>query len=82
MVVASITPVSSPESTSPSIDWPPVPVAWNTRQSCSSPSSAATACTQAVVTPNIVSPIAGLRFAMAAVRCDGVLARAIMPARA
>ena len=33
VVVTSITPVSRPESTSFSIDWPPVPVAWKTRQS-------------------------------------------------
>jgi hypothetical protein len=33
VVVTSITPASKPESASFSIDWPPVPVAWNTRQS-------------------------------------------------
>jgi hypothetical protein len=33
VVETSITPASRPESTSFSIDWPPVPVAWNTRQS-------------------------------------------------
>ena len=33
VVVTSITAARSPESTSFSIDWPPVPVAWKTRQS-------------------------------------------------
>jgi hypothetical protein len=33
VVVTSMTAVIRPESTSFSIDWPPVPVAWNVRQS-------------------------------------------------
>jgi hypothetical protein len=33
VVDTSITPASNPESASFSIDWPPTPVAWNTRQS-------------------------------------------------
>ena len=33
VVVMSMTPASTPESTSFSIDWPPMPVAWNTRHS-------------------------------------------------
>ncbi len=32
VVVMSMTPAIRPESTSFSIDWPPVPVAWKTRQ--------------------------------------------------
>ena len=59
VVEMSSTPASRPESTSFSIDWPPVPVAWNTRQSNSFCSCLVTACTHGVVTPNIVSPIAG-----------------------
>ena len=37
-----------------------MPVAWNTRQSKSSSSAAVTCCTHGVVTPNMVSPTAGL----------------------
>ena len=33
LTITSITPARSPEAASFSIDWPPVPVAWNTRQS-------------------------------------------------
>jgi hypothetical protein len=46
-------------STSFSSDWPPVPVAWKTRQSILRLERPATACTQGVVTPNMVRPIAG-----------------------
>ena len=60
VVVTSITAASRPESTSFSIDWPPVPVAWKVRQSYCSSSALVTACTQGVVTPNMVRPIAGL----------------------
>ena len=60
VVVTSITPASRPESTSFSIDWPPVPVAWKVRQSYCSSSALVTACTQGVVTPNMVRPMAGL----------------------
>ena len=59
VVVASITPASRPDSTSFSIDWPPVPVAWKTRQSYRSSSCFITACTHGVVFPNMLSPIAG-----------------------
>ena len=38
---------------------PPVPVAWKTSGSTSSPSRSVTAVTHGVVTPNIVSPTAG-----------------------
>ena len=39
---------------------PPVPVAWKTRHSYAPPSCSATAVTQGVVTPNMVSATAGL----------------------
>src|SRR6188472_101759 len=55
----SRTPTISPESTSFSIDCPPVPVAWNTSGSNRPASSAARRVTKGVVTPNIVSPIGG-----------------------
>src|SRR4051794_33959037 len=60
VVVASIAPDKSPGSASFSTDGPPTPVAGKTRQSHSSPSRRVTACTQGVVTPNIVRPSAGL----------------------
>ncbi len=47
------------------MDWPPVPVAWNTRQSNRSASSALTRFTQGVVTPNMVRPTAGRSSATA-----------------
>ena len=59
VVVTSMTPDSSRESTSFSMDWPPMPVAWNTRQSYSPLSWAVTCCTHVVVTPNMVRPTAG-----------------------
>ena len=49
-----------PDSANFSIDCPPVPVAWNTKPSCVAARWLRTAFTQAVVTPNIVRPIAGL----------------------
>ena len=55
----SRTPTISPESTSFSIDCPPVPVAWNTSGSNRPASSAARRVTRGVVTPNIVNPIGG-----------------------
>jgi hypothetical protein len=68
VVVRSSTAVSEPDATSFSIDCPPVPVAWKTMQSWLASSSAVAACTQAVVTPNIVSPIAA--SASAGVGCQ------------
>ena len=65
VVDTSMTPVRSPESTSFSIDWPPIPVAWKTRQSYSPLSCAVTCCTQVVVTPNMVRPMAGRPLAAA-----------------
>ena len=59
VVVTSITPCSRPDSISFSIDWPPTPVAWKTRQSYSCLSVSAICCTHGVVTPNMVSPMAG-----------------------
>jgi hypothetical protein len=53
-----MTPASILESTSFSIERPPVPVAWKTSGSHSAAISLDTACTQGVVTPNIVSPTA------------------------
>ena len=59
--MTSRTPLISPASTSFSIAWPPVPVAWNTRQSKPCASSASrTLVTHGVVTPNIVMPSVGL----------------------
>ena len=55
----SRTPTIIPESTSFSIDCPPVPVAWNTSGSNRPASSAARRVTRGVVTPNIVNPIGG-----------------------
>ncbi len=60
VVVMSRKPVSIPLSASFSIVRPPVPVAWKTRQSWLSRKAAVIAVTQGVVTPNIVSPMAGL----------------------
>ena len=59
-------PSTRPESTSFSIERPPVPVAWKTRQSWSASSAARTISTQGVVTPNMVSPMAGLSSAAGA----------------
>ena len=59
VVVMSITPAIASKSTSFSIDWPPTPVAWKTRHSKSSSNAPVMASTQGVVTPNMVSPIAG-----------------------
>jgi hypothetical protein len=59
VVVASMTPASSPDSTRFSMDCPPVPVAWKMRQSKRSSSALVTAWTQGVVTPNMVRPTAG-----------------------
>ena len=83
MVETSITADSSLESTSFSIDCPPVPVAWKTRQSCSPSSWRDTAWTQGVVTPNIVSPMAG-RVSAADLSAAPALSadQAIMPASA
>ncbi len=81
VVVTSITPATSPESTSFSIDCPPVPVAWKVRQSYRSSSCFTTCCTQGVVTPNIVSPTAG-RVSRRAPRRPGAIECAIMPASA
>ena len=58
------------------MDCPPVPVAWKTRQSNFSSSAPETICTQGVVTPNMVRPMAGL------VSAEGLRAWAIMPASA
>ena len=55
----SSTPTIIPESTSFSIDCPPVPVAWNTSGSKRPANSAASRVTKGVVTPNIVNPIGG-----------------------
>ena len=60
VVVRSIAASSSPESASFSIERPPVPVAWNTRHSARGSSRSASRCTAVVVTPNMVSPTAGL----------------------
>ena len=59
VVMISMTPVSSPESTSFSIERPPTPVAWKTRHSNSLANAPEICCTQGVVTPNMVSPIGG-----------------------
>ena len=59
VVVMSMTAEINPESTSFSSDCPPVPVAWKVRQSQRSSRRCVTACTHGVVTPNIVSPMAG-----------------------
>jgi hypothetical protein len=59
VVVRSSTDPISPSSTSFSMARPPVPVAWKTSGSTSSPSRSVTAVTHGVVTPNIVSPTAG-----------------------
>ena len=76
VVETSMTPSRSPESASFSMDCPPTPVAWKTRQSQSSASCWVTCCTQGVVTPNIVSPIAGFVAWAPATGC------VIMPASA
>ena len=55
-----MTPAIMPESTSFSMERPPVPVAWKTRQSYLCSSLRVTNCTQGVVTPNMVRPMAGL----------------------
>ena len=52
-------PRQQPESPRFSIDLPPTPVAWKTRQSKSPSRRFEMACTAGVVTPNIVIPIAG-----------------------
>ena len=59
VVVMSRTELTSPSSTSFSIARPPVPVAWKTSGSTSSPSRSVTAVTHVVVTPNMVRPTAG-----------------------
>ena len=59
VVVMSRTAVIRPESTSFSIDCPPVPVAWNTSGSNRASSALARRETSGVVTPNIVSPTSG-----------------------
>ena len=69
---------ADPESTSFSIDWPPVPVAWKVRQSNFSSSRPITACTQGVVTPNMVRPIAGFERFVDSLRA----APCIIPPRA
>ena len=50
---------------------PPVPVAWNTMQSCVPRNAADIAVTQGVVTPNIVRPMAGLPCVWA-MRCVAI----------
>jgi hypothetical protein len=59
VVVMSRTHFIIPESTSFSKDWPPVPVAWKTRQSKSFSMVWRTMSTQGVVTPNMVMPRRG-----------------------
>ncbi len=66
VVVTSITPAMRPEETSFSIACPPVPVAWKTRQSQSSPRCRVRRVTHGVVTPNMVMPRAGLSWASSA----------------
>ena len=63
VVLTSTTASTSRSSTSFSIARPPVPVAWKTRQSQRSATASVTAVTHGVVTPNIVSPSAGLSWA-------------------
>ena len=79
VVVMSSTPASRPESASFSMVWPPVPVAWKTRQSYSASSCLHTAWTHGVVRPNIVRPRAGLPCCSAD---EGGRENASMPASA
>ena len=71
VVVRSMKPASRPESARLSIERPPVPVAWNTRQSKSPSSRRTTPCTAGVVTPNIVMPTAGRARRRRASRASG-----------